>query len=233
MLKRKTAIAAAIVIFFAIWQSAPIMLCAASHITFRDNFNRSTSAANWEPVNGTWTFQRGKLIGMADPGGDGWIYVASKQFPGDIAIQVLYNETDSTAEIAFNSTGHLENEYRVTIWSKTSSFFPNRWAVQTYKNGFEDGLIPPDATDVADNTIPAPFPIPTSGHFSVRRVDNTITLYVNGRRLGSVTDSDPLPAEGQIGLVVTGDTTTFDNFEVRSVRRGHRFDRHSGAIAGN
>ena len=40
----------------------------------------------------------------------------------------------------------------------------------------------------------------------------------NGRQVGSVTDSDPLPAQGKVELLVSG-TTTFDNFVVRSVRR--------------
>jgi hypothetical protein len=91
--------------------------------------------------------------------------------------------------------------------------------MQTYKDGVQGSLIPPDATDVADGTIPAPFPIPTRGHSSVRRLGNTISLYVNGKQVGSVTDSDPLSAQGKVGLVVTGATTTFGNFEVRSVRR--------------
>ena len=70
---------------------------------------------------------------------------------------------------------------------------------------------------MADGTIPSPFPIPTRGHFSVRRVGNTIGLYVNGRQVGSVTDSDPLPAEGRVGLVVPDATTIYDNLVVRSI----------------
>jgi hypothetical protein len=195
-------------------------LSAASPIMFRDNFNGRNSATNWQTVNGTWAFQRGKLFGTADPGGDGWIYVMSKEsFPGSLEIDVIYGQTDSTTGIVFNSTGHLVNEYRVEIWSKVSSLFTNRWAVGTYKDGVQGSLIPPDATDVADGTIPSPFPIPTRGHFSVRRLGNIISLYVNGKQIGSVTDSNPLPAQGKVGLVVTGATTTFDNFEVRSIRR--------------
>jgi hypothetical protein len=74
---------------------------------------------------------------------------------------------------------------------------------------------------VIDNTISSPFPIPTRGHYGVRRLGNTISLYVNGRQVGSVTDSDPLPAQGKVGLVVTGfagATMTFDNFLVRKQR---------------
>jgi hypothetical protein len=196
-------------------------LGAASPIMFRDNFNRSTSAANWEMVEATWTFERGKLIGTADESGDAWIYVASKKFPGNIEIRVSYDVTgtDSSAEIVFNSTGHLLNEYRVGLASKEGSLFSNRWVVQTYKDGVQGGLVPPDATDVIDNTIPSPFPIPTRGHFTIRRLGNTISLYVNGRKVGSVTDSDPLPAQGRVGLALSGATTTYDNFAVRIQRQ--------------
>ena len=196
-------------------------LGAASPIMFKDNFNSSASAAHWEMVNGTWVFQKGKLIGPAENGSYTAIYVASTQsFTGDIETEVIYNQNEaSNAEIVLNSTGSLVNEYRVSLWSKASSFFPSRWAVQTHKNGVQGVLIPPDASDVADGTIPAPFPIPTKARFTARRLGNTISLYVNGRKIGSVTDDDPLPAQGKVGLLVTNDTTIFDNFEVRSVRR--------------
>ena len=197
---------------------------AASPILFRDNFNRSASAGNWETVTGIWTVQNGKLTGRPGEAGNGFSYLTSNQsFAGPIAVEVRYEQTpDANGEIIFNSTGYLANEYYASIWSKETGPFANRWAVQTYKNGVIGALIPPDATDVADGTLPSPFPIPTRGHFSVRRVGNTISLYVNWRQIGSVTDSDPLPAQGRVGLLVTGNvngTTTFDNFVVRSVRR--------------
>ena len=36
---------------------------ADSPILFRDHFNSSASPAKWKTVNGTWAFQRRKLIG--------------------------------------------------------------------------------------------------------------------------------------------------------------------------
>ena len=132
-------------------------------------------------------------------------------------MEVIYDQAEfSAAEIAFNSTGHLVNEYRATISSKANFFFPNRWSVPAYKNGVPGALIPPDATDVADGTIPSPIPIPEKGHFRVRRLGNTINLYVNGMRIGSVTDGNPLPARGRVGLVVPDATTHYDNFAVRN-----------------
>jgi hypothetical protein len=44
-------------------------LGAASPIMFRDNFNRSDSAGNWETVSGTWTVQNGKLTGRPGEAG--------------------------------------------------------------------------------------------------------------------------------------------------------------------
>jgi hypothetical protein len=195
-------------------------LAAGSPILFRDNFNRSASAAKWAVGDGTWTFERGKLIGVAESS-DAWIYVAEKQFPGDIVVEAIYDQTATgNTDILFNSTGHLDNMYRVGIASKANAFFPDRWTVAVYQNGVVRNLIPPDATDVADGMIASPFPIPTRGRVRVRRLGNTITIYVNRKQVGSVTDSDALPARGKVGLlVVSNATTTFDNFEVRSVHR--------------
>ena len=132
-------------------------------------------------------------------------------------MEVVYAQTAaSAAEIVFNSTGHLVNEYRVGIASKANFFFPSRWSIAVYQNGVVRNLIPPDATDVIDNTIPSPIPIPEKGHFRVRRLGNTINLYVNGMRIGSVTDGNPLPARGRVGLVVPDATTHYDNFAVRN-----------------
>ena len=72
---------------------------SASPILFRDNFNSGASAANWEPVIGTWTFQRGKLIGTPEEEGppDAWIYVASEQFSGNIEVKVIYDQAAFSA----------------------------------------------------------------------------------------------------------------------------------------
>jgi hypothetical protein len=197
---------------------------ADSPILFRDNFNSGASPANWQTENAIWTFERGKLIGTQQGDSVAAIYVNSKRpFAGNITVEVSCDHIESTAEIAFNSSDeHRLNAYAVTIWSEASPVFASRWAVFAYRNGVVELLIPPDATDVADGTMPSPFPIPTRGRFKVRRLGKTITLYVNGRGVGSVTDSDPLPARGKVGLVVSNSTTTFDNFVVRREKTGDR-----------
>jgi hypothetical protein len=193
---------------------------AGSPILFRDNFNSRASAAKWETENAIWTFRRGKLIGTQQGDAVAAIYVNSKHsFAGNITVEVGCDHIESTAEIAFNSSDeHRMNAYAVTVWSEASPVFASRWAVFNYENGFQGTLIPPDATDVNDNTMPSPFPIPTRGRFKVRRLGKTITLYFNGRRVGSVTDNEPHPARGKVGLVVSNSTTTFDNFVVRKQR---------------
>jgi hypothetical protein len=197
--------------------SCTLGLGAASPILFRDNFNTKTSAVNWKIGHDTWAFQKGKLIGKGGEESDAWIYVVRKEFIGDIAIEGIYDQTDAgNTDILFNSTGRLMNEYRLGIASKANSFFPDMWTVAVYQDGVMRNLIPPDAAGVADGMIPSPFPIPTRSHFSVRRLGNTVSVYVNGRQLGSVTDSNPLPARGKVGLLVVRDATTaFDNFVVR------------------
>jgi hypothetical protein len=129
-------------------------LCAASPIMFRDNFNNRASAASWETVIGRWTFQRGRLIDTPEEEAPhAWIYVASKQFSGKIEVKVTYDQTaTSGAEIAFNSTGHLVNEYRAMMSSEASFLFPSRWSVAVYQDGVVRNLVPPDATDGQEAT---------------------------------------------------------------------------------
>jgi hypothetical protein len=71
-------------------------------------------------------------------------------------------------------------------------------------------------TDVQDGNVLSPLPIPEQAHVTVRRLDNIIDIYINGRRIASVTDPAPLPASGAVGLGVVWDfTAAFDNFVVR------------------
>ena len=49
--------------------------------------------------------------------------------------------------------------------------------------------------------------------------DNTISLYVDGSHVESITDPEPLPAVGTFGLGVIWDyTAAYDNFVVRTGR---------------
>ena len=192
----------------------------ASPIVFSDDFNTSASTNNWQAANGTWIIENGKMSGTAVFGGDAWNFVTSVQsFTGDIVVEAQYEQTvDSNAEIVFDSTGHdpdLRNEYRVGFASNINSVFPNRFGIYRYRDSNVTALIPPDATDIVDNTIASPIPIPPKAQMSVGRLGNTITLFVNGMRIGSVTDSDPLPASGKVGLIVSGGASLFDDFHVR------------------
>jgi hypothetical protein len=53
----------------------------------------------------------------------------------------------------------------------------------------------------------------------VTRRGNTISLYVDGSLVDSITDPEPLPAVGMSGLGVVWDyTAAYDNFLVRTGR---------------
>ena len=62
----------------------------------------------------------------------------------------------------------------------------------------------------------SPIPIPSVSHITVRRVGSTMDVYVNWVRIGRLTDPDPLPMVGKVGLGVIWDySAAYDNFVVR------------------
>jgi hypothetical protein len=64
-----------------------------------------------------------------------------------------------------------------------------------------------------------PVPIPQDAHLTVTRRNNTISIYVHGSLVDSITDPEPLPAAGMSGLGVIWDySAAYDNFFVRTGR---------------
>ena len=60
-------------------------------------------------------------------------------------------------------------------------------------------------------------PILQEAHLTVTRRNNTISIYVDGTHVDSITDPEPLPAVGTFGLGVIWDyTAAYDNFVVRT-----------------
>ena len=120
-------------------------------------------------------------------------------------------------DISFNSHGHWINEYRLNMWGNNGVAYQNRYQLLRYRNSeitFSVGA--PPGADILDGLILSPVPIPAKCHVTVRRINSTISLYINGRRLASLVDPDPLPASGKVGLGVSWDLrATFDNFVVR------------------
>jgi hypothetical protein len=183
-----------------------------SPVVFRDTFNRGLS--NWLPETGTWQARNGTMVGIGAGGDiDAWTYVSSiDSFDGSIVIDVDIEMTHGNVEIVFNSHGHWINEYRLNMWGNNGVAYRNQYQIVRYRNGeieFTVGM-------PGDEMTPAPFPIPAKCHVTVRRINSTISIYINGRRLASLVDPDPLPASGKVGLGVSWDLrTTFDNFVVR------------------
>lgn len=184
----------------------------SSAVRFSDNFNDGALDKWGAPLSGDWRIENGALVGTGWGGSiDAWDYLKGKpNYNGDIVVDVDLNMIDGNAEIVFHSTGHWVNEYRIEIWSKDSPDYTNRFQIGRYRNGNYEALTPDGG-----NT-PSPIPIPSRCHATVRRLGKQINVYINGRRIGSIVDSNPLPATGTTGLGVIWDNTgAFDNYQVR------------------
>ena len=60
-------------------------------------------------------------------------------------------------------------------------------------------------------------PIPQRSHVTVARRGREISVYINGVRIGSATDPDPIPATGRVGLAAIWDmVAAFGNVVVRT-----------------
>jgi hypothetical protein len=161
------------------------------------------------------------MVGTGWGGGvDAWTYVTNTNFTGSTTVDVDVDmsllpggspDLRGNCEIVFDSTGHWENEYRLEIWSQDSPAYANRFHLSRYKNGVITELTAEGGNELS------PVPIPPRSHITVRRINNTISVYINNVRVKALTDADRLPAEGEVGLGVIWDwTAAFDNFFVRS-----------------
>jgi hypothetical protein len=181
----------------------------AACIVFSDTFTRSR-LDNWFRVAGDWTAEHGKLIGKGAGGNvDAWIYASShRRSRSPIRIDVDVEFVQGNAEIVMNSTGHWQNEYRVTFWSMENHDYPNSYQLARYRDGEITAL-----TDGTDGNVVTTVPISQDAHLAVTRRGNTIRIYVDGIQVDSITDPEPLPAVGTFGLGVVWDyTAAFDNF---------------------
>jgi hypothetical protein len=179
-------------------------------VLFVDNFQQRR-LDDWFRVVGDWTVEDGKLRGTGWGGGvDAWIYAIPYQRsrpPVRIDVDVEFGQ--GNAEIVMNSTGHWWNEYRVTFWSMDSPDYPNMYQVARYRHG--------EITYLNEDNAVAPVPLQEEAHLTVTRQNDTISLYVDGSHVDSITDPEPLPQVGTVGLGVVWDyTAAYDDFVVRA-----------------
>ena len=189
----------------------------SSAIRFNDNFNDG-NLNGWSPQTGTWSAQNGAMQGVGWGGSeDGWIYAdPNLNFDGSIVLDADVNMVTGNARYVMNSTGSLrQTEYHVGIMSQDSPAYANRWQIIRYDN-FQVSFPTASLPGAVDGNVLSSIPIPTRCHFTVRRVGGNFDVYINSIRIGSWTETTPLPALGKVGAGVVWDFTgTFDNFAVR------------------
>ena len=86
---------------------------------------------------------------------------------------------------------------------------PNGWEL-----GKEDPAYPGAQRFLATGTVPS-FPIGVQRVVRVRQIQSTISVWVDGRRLTTVTDRERPYTEGRVGLYTEDASVIFDNVVVR------------------
>jgi hypothetical protein len=171
---------------------------------FSDDFSGDLS--KWSIFNGTWVIENGELSGtghgMTEPK-DGYIYAGDTAWNNyTLSAKVLSGESD----FILRSTGHWQNEYRITLWPVGSSY-PNTYQINKYQNGAGINLL---------GTERLTFPISVTGPYlvEVEVINNHIRLSINGTLVNDIVDPNPLSA-GRFGLGVIWSTQNdFDDVKV-------------------
>jgi hypothetical protein len=100
-----------------------------------DDFNADRS--KWEVVTRTWEVRDGQLRGIGAGGGvDAWIY-AGRETWTDYAVETRASASEATgnAEVVLRSTGHWQNEYRISVLGPGPGNFQIEVRVATAANG--------------------------------------------------------------------------------------------------
>jgi serine/threonine protein kinase len=166
-----------------------------STVLFQDDFSGDLS--KWNIQTGTWSIQNGELAGQGGGGQiDGWIYAGDTTWQ-DYALQAKVIFVDYNAELVVRSTGHFQNEYRISLWQQMPGYYySNMYQISKYQNGV--------TTSFTDGNIPSPVTITNPSIVRIEVKNDTIRLYINNQFVTEYTDQDPL-LSGQIGLGVIWD----------------------------
>jgi len=194
---------------------------------FSDDFSYTGEPVTWTTlVNGTWSIENFRLKGVGAGGGrDAWLYTGDKLWT-DYSISADVEMTSGNCEFVLRSTGHWENEYRITIWRYDHSEYPNQYCIAKYQDGTYIELASSSADGITSIT--------RNSHVKVSIIKNDISLYINDVFIDSVTDPNPL-TNGRIGLgVIWSYTGYFDNVvvtqledpnKVYNLSNGHYYER--------
>jgi N-acetylneuraminic acid mutarotase len=156
------------------------------NILFSDDF--SGELKNWTVISGTWGIDAGRLKGVGHGGQiDGYLYAGDQSWT-DYALTTRVYFDDGEADLILRSTGHWQNEYRLTLWT------PSTYELIRYTNG-----VPEHITGNTYDASPVPFTNPSD--VRVELTGSRIRVFINNALMVDFTDPQPLLA-GQFGLGV-------------------------------
>ena len=173
-----------------------------------DNFSDG-NYNDWTVSSGTWAVESGQLSGKGAGGGvDAWIYRGDSNWTNyRFKTKIIFDGSGGTTgsgSLVFRSTGHWQNEYRLDVWSQSSSQYPNRIDLFRYKNGASTALY--------DSTCSVAIQNPCQ--VEVEIIGNRIRVFIDGTNVIDIIDSDPLN-NSKVGLGVVWDWHAhFDDVEV-------------------
>lgn len=177
-------------------------------VLFSDTFDGGLS--QWSDTIGNWSIQNGELNGHGAGGQtDGWIYAGNTNWT-NYALEAKVIFVDYNAELVVRSTGHWQNEYRITIWeNRAGYFYQNMYQITKYQNGEYDSL--------TQGNMPSPVIITNPCTVRVEAVGGTLKLYINNQYVNTIVDANPLTS-GRVGLGVIWDYyNKFDNVVVTAL----------------
>ncbi|RMG92176.1 MAG: hypothetical protein D6706_17325, partial [Chloroflexi bacterium] len=161
--------------------------------------------SRWTLTTGTWQVTGG-VFDAVGAGGDAWAYAGDQAWT-DYSLSARINMISGNGELVFRSTGHWQNEYRLSVFSANSPSYANRVSLGRYTNGV--------FTKLWDQTLP--IQIPDAVDVRVDLVGDQIQVYIDGKRWVDIHDPDGL-TQGNIGLGVIWDWhAQFDNIRVVSL----------------
>ena len=177
------------------------------NILFFDDF-RSSNTDRWVSTKGTWQVANGAFHAVGGIGGvlDAWAYAGNPTWT-DYSLQTRINMISGDGEIVVRSTGHWQNEYRISVLANSASSYRNELGLARYKNGV--------VTTLFRETLP--IPVPSNVTVRVDVVGSRIQVYLDGTKWIDLDDPDPLLA-GRIGLGVIWDwQARFDDLLVTAL----------------
>lgn len=159
---------------------------------FQDDF--STDLRNWQIATGTWNILDGKLKGVGHGVYiDAWIYAGDSSWMDyELSAKVFFKAGDpssgSNAEFAVRSTGHWQNEYRISVWPP-SGFMVGYYTDSTF-SGWQDQF--------------SAVPIRDTAEIRIQVIGERIAVYIDGEFVWS--DGIPPPVRTVTSFATSGST---------------------------